>query len=110
MSWGQKGHRNTRTARHLDRKARWEVVEAALLLILALTIFFWPAVFGGRVLLPYVADYAFRAVVVPAGTHQVEFKYEPLSFKTGATISLLACGSMAGAAAGLLLTGRRLAG
>jgi hypothetical protein len=37
----------------------------------------------------YVADHAFRAVVVPAGAHQVEFVYEPLSFWGGAMTSLL---------------------
>jgi hypothetical protein len=67
----------------------------------------WKALLDGQVTPIYVADHAFRAVVVPAGTHHVELMYEPLSFKAGATISLLACGSMAGAAVGLLLTGRR---
>jgi hypothetical protein len=36
----------------------------------------------------------FRGVVVPAGVHRVEFRYEPLSFKLGALLSLL---SLAGA-------------
>lgn len=33
-------------------------------------------------------NYAFRGVVVPAGTHVVEFKYEPESMKAGLYISL----------------------
>jgi len=37
----------------------------------------------------YRADYAFRAIPLNAGTHQVEFVYDPLSFKLGAVISLL---------------------
>jgi hypothetical protein len=49
----------------------------------------WKALLDGQAMPVYVADHAFRAVVVPAGTHQVEFMYEPLSFKAGATISLL---------------------
>jgi uncharacterized membrane protein YfhO len=35
------------------------------------------------------ADYAFRAVIVPAGMHQIEFRYEPLSFKIGWIITAL---------------------
>lgn len=35
------------------------------------------------------ADYTFRAVAVPAGNHEVIFKYEPLSFYAGLAISLL---------------------
>ena len=51
-SWGQQADRNTHTTQNLARRARREIVEAVLLLILALMLFFWPAVFGGRVLLP----------------------------------------------------------
>ncbi|MBI3176469.1 MAG: YfhO family protein, partial [Chloroflexi bacterium] len=36
------------------------------------------------------ADYTFRAVAVPAGTHTVEFEYAPLSFAAGLTIGALA--------------------
>ncbi len=35
----------------------------------------------------YRADYAFRAVAVPKGTHIVIFKYEPLSWKLGLILS-----------------------
>lgn len=33
-------------------------------------------------------DYAFRGVVVPAGRHVVEFRYEPASFRVGGLMSL----------------------
>ena len=36
-----------------------------------------------------VADYAFRAVEIPKGSHTVEFFYDPKSFKLGLGISLL---------------------
>ncbi|HLA38658.1 MAG TPA: YfhO family protein, partial [Candidatus Glassbacteria bacterium] len=36
------------------------------------------------------ANAAFRGIIMPAGTHQVEFWYEPGTFKVGAAISLLA--------------------
>lgn len=35
----------------------------------------------------YKADYAFRAVVVPAGEHMVTFSYEPKAFKVGLLLS-----------------------
>jgi hypothetical protein len=35
----------------------------------------------------YRADYAFRAIPVPQGSHEVEFYYEPNSFKIGLIIS-----------------------
>jgi uncharacterized membrane protein YfhO len=37
----------------------------------------------------YIADHTFRAVVVPAGAHQVEFVYRPWTFSVGAAVSLL---------------------
>lgn len=37
----------------------------------------------------YRADYAFRAIVVPAGVHQVVFRYNPVSVKIGLAISVL---------------------
>jgi len=37
----------------------------------------------------YRADYAFRAVPVPKGEHQVIFSYEPQSFKIGKMISVI---------------------
>ena len=51
-SWGQQIERNTCTAEGRARRTRRETLEAALLLIMASLIFFWPAVFGSRVLLP----------------------------------------------------------
>ncbi len=38
------------------------------------------------------ADYAFRAVVVPAGRHEVSFRYRPASLRLGAGVSLAALG------------------
>lgn len=42
------------------------------------------------------ADYAFRAVQIPAGDHQVEFRYRPWSFWGGALLSAATLAALAG--------------
>ena len=49
----------------------------------------WQAFLDTKPVPIYIADHAFRAVVVPAGQHRVEFAYRPWSFYAGATLSLL---------------------
>lgn len=49
----------------------------------------WKATIDSTLTKIYRANYSFRAVVVPAGIHTVEFRYEPLSFSRGIFISLL---------------------
>jgi len=50
----------------------------------------------------YQANYAFRAVYLPAGEHIVEFIYEPRSFRVASFTSLLALLAVA-----VLLVSRR---
>jgi hypothetical protein len=48
----------------------------------------WVASVNGRRRVPiHRANYALRAVPVPAGTHLVRFEYRPLSLRVGATLS-----------------------
>jgi hypothetical protein len=49
----------------------------------------WQAFLDTKPVPIYIADHAFRAMVVPAGQHRVEFVYRPWSFYVGATLSLL---------------------
>ncbi len=49
----------------------------------------WKALVNGRETKIYRADYAFKAIPLNAGTHQVEFVYDPMSFKLGAGVTLL---------------------
>ncbi|NIT59817.1 MAG: YfhO family protein, partial [Aliifodinibius sp.] len=49
----------------------------------------WKARLDGQETQVYIANHAFRAVVVPAGTHQIKFIYQPLTFWIGSGISLL---------------------
>jgi hypothetical protein len=49
----------------------------------------WKALVDGSPQKIYRANYAFRAIPLSAGIHQVRFVYDPLSFKLGAGVSLL---------------------
>ncbi|MAG37153.1 MAG: hypothetical protein CL878_13045 [Dehalococcoidia bacterium] len=68
----------------------------------------WQARLDGRAVPIYRANYLFRAVFVPAGTHTVEFAYRPGSFLVGATISTITVLLVAGALGALLWWGRRM--
>lgn len=50
----------------------------------------WKAYVDGKPVKIYVADYTFRAVVVPEGEHAVTFSYAPDSFILGIRISIIA--------------------
>ena len=50
----------------------------------------WRAYVNGKRTRLYRADGVLRAVLLPAGEAEVEFRYEPLSLRLGALISLLA--------------------
>ena len=47
----------------------------------------WRASVGGQPTPLYIANHAFRAVMVPAGTHSVTFTYAPASLRWGVGIS-----------------------
>lgn len=49
----------------------------------------WKTFIDGKETKIYRADYAFRAVVIPSGSHEVIFSYEPQSFYLGTKISII---------------------
>jgi hypothetical protein len=49
----------------------------------------WRVRVDGRDAVLWRADHAFRAVVVPAGRHEVEFRFESRSLKLGLLLSIL---------------------
>jgi hypothetical protein len=54
----------------------------------------WKALVDGKKTEILRANYTFRAVALPAGSHEVIFDYDPLSFKIGAGISIISCISL----------------
>lgn len=50
----------------------------------------WNAYLDGKKIPYFRADYLLRGAQLPSGNHQVEFKFEPVSYYTGETISLIA--------------------
>jgi len=49
----------------------------------------WEVTIDGKPAEMLLADYAFRAVAVPKGTHRIEFFYNPKTFKIGFMVSLV---------------------
>lgn len=49
----------------------------------------WKAFIDGKEEKIFRANYNFRAVLIPSGNHQVEFVYDPFSFKLGAWVTSL---------------------
>ncbi|HFB62045.1 MAG TPA: hypothetical protein ENJ69_03580 [Bacteroidetes bacterium] len=49
----------------------------------------WKSYVDGKPVPYFRADYLLRAMVVPAGNHVIEFKFEPVAWQVGETISLI---------------------
>ena len=49
----------------------------------------WKALLDGKPVKIFRANYAFRAIALPPGRHRVEWKYDPILFRIGSSVSLL---------------------
>jgi hypothetical protein len=70
-------------------RAEADFPEAGFLVLADVNYPGWNAFLDGERVPLLQADYAFRAVRVPAGKHIVEFRYEPLSFRIGLILSIV---------------------
>ncbi len=52
----------------------------------------WKAYIDGKETTIYRANYTFRGIVVPLGTHTVQFRYEPVSIKIALTLCAFGSG------------------
>jgi len=76
--------------RSLNRVLLEAAPKAAGLLVLADAYYpGWRAFVDGKESKLYPTNFVMRSVLIPAGTHSVEFRYDPLSFKLGVSISLV---------------------
>jgi hypothetical protein len=67
----------------------------------------WHATVDGRAVPIHRTNHTFRGVVVPQGTHTVEFTFRPAELRTGFTIYLAGFGLLAAYGLFLLLRSRR---
>jgi len=49
----------------------------------------WKAFVDGREVTVYRANYVFRSLLVPSGTHRITMRYEPSGFRTGLILTLI---------------------
>ena len=80
-----------RFSRQGNNRLEVEVEAASEGLLVLGEVFYpgWRATVDGKPAPVLRADYALRAVCVPAGTHRITLTFAPLSFRLGAGISLL---------------------
>lgn len=82
--------------------------DAALLCLSEIWYPGWRARANGRALPLVRVNGAFRGVPVPAGTHDVELRYEPGPFRAGVWVALVAAAGLAAGALVLRRAGRRV--
>jgi hypothetical protein len=68
----------------------------------------WKAYVNGKETKILRANHFYRAVILPKGSHRIEFRYEPLSFKLGMWISALTLTSVVIVSFALFLRRKRL--
>jgi hypothetical protein len=89
---GDEGAGMARVLNYQDRKVLCEVDARKPGYLVLLDSYYpgWRAYLDGREAKILQANYAFRAVEVPAGKHRVEFCYRPLSFYAGLAATCVA--------------------
>jgi len=88
---GDEGAGMARVLSYQDRRVLCEVDARKPGYLVLLDSYYpgWQAYVDGKEAQILRANYAFRAVEVPAGKHRVEFSYRPLSFYAGLALSCM---------------------
>ena len=86
----------------LNNRVELAVTTSAPTLLVMSDVFYpgWSAWIDDQPTAIYPANFAFRAVRVPAGSHRVVFEFEPATWRVGLAITLLTLLGLAGAWAG----------
>ena len=86
------GAGEARIVDYTNERVRCEVSAAVPGFVVLLDTYYpgWTAYLDGRPVPMLRANFAFRAIEVPEGTHQIEFRYFPWSFFAGLGVTLLA--------------------
>ena len=76
-----------------DSQIKIQTQSAAPTFLVLSDVFYpgWQATIDGQPTKIYQTNYVQRGVQVPAGEHVVEYRFEPMSFKIGAAITIVSC-------------------
>jgi hypothetical protein len=87
------GSRDAKIVRYLPNRVEVEVAGDSPGFLVLTDIWFpgWQSFVDGRASRLYRANFLFRAVEVPAGSHRVEFRFLPESYRQGKIVSLVSC-------------------
>ena len=67
----------------------------------------WNVYVDGEQKTYFSGDWVLRAMRIPAGTHKIEFKFEPAKYYTGEKVSLVSCILLFGMLGGAIVLGLR---
>lgn len=96
---GLKRHKNkVEIIEYRNNRVRLEVVSDSPKILVMSDVYYpgWEVFVDGKEERILKANYAFRAVPLPAGLHKVEFVYDPWTFKVGLLITLATIVSLVG--------------
>jgi hypothetical protein len=87
------GLRDAKIVRYLPNRVEVEVAGDSPGFLVLTDIWFpgWQSFVDGQASRLYRANFLFRAVEVPAGSHRVEFRFLPESYRQGKIVSLVSC-------------------
>ncbi|OQA50687.1 MAG: Bacterial membrane protein YfhO [Candidatus Omnitrophica bacterium ADurb.Bin292] len=85
---------NVKLTHYSPNESSWDVSSAKGGYLVISESFYpgWRAYLDGRQIPIEIANHVFKCLEIPAGSHRLELRFEPWSFKVGAMISLVSWG------------------